>query len=100
MRITEEMTDELNALLASMGCSFKFAFREEMLNNKIDVVPMNSQFIDSCIINLTKECYSFIEHFFKGKGIEELSCNNTGSTIWSKRGFNHNGGLTNEQGKD
>lgn len=70
MRITEEMTDELNALLVSMGCSFKFAFREEMLNNKIDVVPMNSQFIDSCIINLTKECYGFIEHFFKGKGIE------------------------------
>lgn len=87
MRITEEMTDELNALLASMGCSFKFNFREEPLNNMIDVVPMNSQFIDSSIINLTKECYRFIEHFFNGKGIEELSCNNTGSTIWSKSGF-------------
>lgn len=87
MKITEEMTDELNALLASMGCSFKFAFREGASNNMIDVVPMNSQFIDSAIINLAKECYSFIEHFFKGKGIEELSYNNTGSTIWSKSGF-------------
>lgn len=89
MRITEEMTDELNGILASMGCSFKFAFREGTLKSQIDVVPMNNQFIDSSIINLTKECYSFIEHFFKGKGIEELSYNNTGSTIWSKSGFNH-----------
>lgn len=87
MRITEGMTDELNAILANMGCSFKFAFRDEALNSKIDVAPMNSQFIDSCIINLTKECYDFIENFFKGKGIEKLSCNNTGSTLWSKSGF-------------
>lgn len=86
MRITEEMTDELNAILASMGCSFKFNFREDALNNKIEIVPMNSQFIDSAIINLTKECYSFLEHFFERKGIE-LDCNNTGSTLWSKNGF-------------
>lgn len=90
MRITEQMTDELNTILASMGCSFKFNFSEGVLNNQIEVVPMNSQFIDSSIINLTKECYGFIEHFFKGKGIEELSYNNTGSIIWSKNGFNSN----------
>lgn len=87
MKITQEMTNELNAVLANMGCSFKFNFREESLNNKIEVVPMNSQFIDSSIINLTKDFYKFLEDFFKSKGIERLCYNNTGTTIWSKDGW-------------
>lgn len=87
MRITEEMTDELNEILKSMGCSFKFAYREDNLNSQIDVAPMNGQFIDSAIINLTNECHSFIEHFFQGKGIEKLGYNSTRTTIWSRDGF-------------
>ncbi len=87
MKITREMTNELNIVLANMGCSFKFHFREEPLNNMIEVEPMNSQFIDSSIINLTKDFYKFLEDFFKSKGIEELCYNNTGSTIWSKNGW-------------
>ena len=87
MKITREMADELNAILANMGCAFRFDFREDMFNNEIEVIPMNNQFIDSSIINLTKECYSFIENFFKSKGIEELCYNNTGSVIWSKGGW-------------
>lgn len=84
MRITKEMTKELNAILANMGCIFNFEYRDGTLgNSEIEIRPVNGKFIQRSIINPTKEFYEFLENYFKSKGIEELSYNNTGSIIWS-----------------
>lgn len=58
-------------------------------NPKIEVVPVSNIYIDSYIINLTKEYLEILQKFFLERGIE-LNCNNTGSTFWSKNGFMDN----------
>lgn len=39
--------------------------------------------VDSFIINPTKEFFDWLELWFKAKDVE-LSCNNDGSIMWSK----------------
>jgi len=79
MKITKEMTDELNLIFANLGCMFKFDFDKTM--SSIEVVPANSMFIKSCIINLTDDCYKMIEAFFKTNNIT-LTYNNTKDIMW------------------
>jgi len=87
MKITKEMVDEFNQSLKIMNCSFRLALRAGINgNNNCDIVIANDMFIHSCILNMTDKFYETLESFFAKYGIE-LSYNNTGSTFWSKNGF-------------
>lgn len=85
MKITKQMTDELNIILLNLGCSFKFKFDEQC--HSIKVIPSNSIFIKNSIINLTNDCYDLINAFFKTKNIE-LNYNNTKDIMWAKENTN------------
>lgn len=87
MKITEEMVKEFNQSLQVMNCSFRLVLRSGISgNNNCDIVIANDMFIQSCILNLTDKFYETLENFFTKYGIE-LTYNNTGSTFWSKNGF-------------
>lgn len=85
MKITDEMVTELNTMLADEGCIFRIAISNES-NPSISVVPNNEKYIRNVIINLNDEFYSFIETFFKCKGIK-LSYNNTRDIMRSMSGW-------------
>jgi len=82
MEITEEMVIELNNELAVMGCSFRYKYKDE----KIEITLPNMNYVNSYIINVTDDFHEWLQRWFEAKGIE-LSCNNTGSTLWSKKQF-------------
>lgn len=85
-KITKEMVDDLNAVLKNMHCAFKFKFNEpDALSTipTIEVIPANSIFIESSIINLASSGHAFIRGFFNKRGIE-LNYNNTGTIMWAK----------------
>ena len=88
MKITREMAIELNNELAVKGCPFRYEYDEAKYsgNPQISISLPNMNCVDSFIINPTKEFFDWLELWFKTKGIE-LSCNNTGSVLWSKNGW-------------
>lgn len=83
MKITKEMTFELNAELSAMGYPFRYKYREDTFNPAIEITLPNMNGVDSYIINATGDFLEWLEFWFKSKGIE-LSCNNNGSILWSK----------------
>lgn len=85
MKITKEMVMELNNELANKGCPFRYEYDETGYagNPHIEIALPSMSCVDSFIINPTKEFFDWLELWFKVKGIE-LSCNNTGSILWSK----------------
>lgn len=91
MKITKEMVMELNNELAVMGCPFRYKYQDCFMsgNSQIEIILPNLYYVDSFSINPTKEFFSWLELWFKIKGIE-LSYNNTKSIIWSKNGWNEN----------
>lgn len=91
MKITEEMVTEFNQSLETMNCSFRLKLRKGIYeNNNCDIVIANDMFIHSCILNMTDKFYETLEKFFSKYEIE-LMYNNTGTTFWSKDGFDVNG---------
>ena len=87
MKITKEITMELNNELAIKGCPFRYKFIYDEFsfgNPQIEIVLPSMSCVDSFIINPTKEFFNWLETWFKVKGIE-LNCNNSGSILWSKR---------------
>lgn len=97
MRITMEMVNELNKILAKDGCIFKMKFVDrhetepdhKLLNPEMKIVPANNKYIwniSGLRISANPEFYEFLESFFQDKGIE-LEYNDTGSRIWSKYGL-------------
>lgn len=85
-KITEEMVNDLNLILKDMHCAFKFKFKKpDALTSipSIEIIPANSTFIDSSLINLTSSGHSFIKGYFNKRGIE-LSYNNTRTIMWAK----------------
>ena len=42
-------------------------------------------YVDSFIINVSTEIFDWLNSWFKEKYDIELTCNNTGSVLWSKR---------------
>ena len=90
MKITQDMVTVFNQKLKEMECSFKIQLNKtgvRIYNNpSCEIVPANSKFIESSIINVTDEFYKFLEDFFKERGIV-LTYNNTGSVFWSKNEF-------------
>ena len=90
MKITKEMTMELNNELAIMGCPFRYKFIDDKFssgNPQIKIVLPSMNCVDSFIINPTKKFFDWLELWFKVKGIE-LNCNNDGSVLWSKSRWN------------
>jgi hypothetical protein len=87
MKITREMTIELNSELAAMGCSFRYDYIDDERNPKIIITLPSEKYVNSFIINVTREFYDWLELWFKTKGIDELFYNNDGSVIWSKSGW-------------
>lgn len=88
MKITKEMVMELNNELTNKGCPFRYEYDDGYTGNphmKIALPSMSC--VSSFIINPTKEFFDWLEAWFKVKEIE-LSCNNDGSIIWSKSGWN------------
>ena len=90
MKITQDMVTVFNQKLKEMECSFKIQLDKAGVgicnNPSCEIVPANSKFIETSIINVTDEFYKFLEDFFKERGIE-LTYNNTGSIFWSKNGW-------------
>lgn len=86
MKITNKMVMELNSELAIMGCPFRYAFRDTDNNPSIEIVLPSARFVDSFIINPTKEFFTWVKAWFEVKGIE-LTFNNTGTIMWSRNGW-------------
>ena len=84
-KITEQMVDQFNEHIIGMGCVFKLEYIESE-NPRCQLVPACNIFINSCIINPTKEFYLGMENYFRKQGIE-LTYNNTGSIFWSASGW-------------
>lgn len=87
MQITEQMVNEFNSALKTIGCSFKLHIDLEQLpgcgyNPQCKIVPESMMFLHSVIINPNQEFYNVLEKFFIEKGIT-LSYNNTKDTFWS-----------------
>lgn len=88
MKITKEMTVELNNELAIMGCPFRYEYDSNGYtgNPHINIVLPSMNYVSSFIINPTDEFFNWLKTWFRSKGIT-LSCNNDGSIMWSKDGW-------------
>ena len=89
MKITAEMVVELNQELVNKGCPFRYEYDEVGCtgNPHMRVALPSMSYVSSFIINPTREFFDWLELWFKVKGVE-LSCNNDGSILWSKNGWN------------
>lgn len=84
MKLSKEIVLKLNTQLAIDGCAFRYVLIENMLAMPAMKITLpNSKFVESTIINLTKDGFDFVESFLKSQGIETVCCNNDGSIIWS-----------------
>jgi hypothetical protein len=79
--ITQEMLNEFNDAMKVNGSIIRLKFSKSM-SHVVDIVPNSMCFIDSFIINPDKQFYKMMEEYFKEKGIEKLSYNNTGGCFW------------------
>lgn len=91
MKITENMVNEFNQSLNDMGCIFRLKAQPTTFgdNTSCDIVPASVKFIKSSIINPTDEFFEVLENYFAKQGIEKLTYNNTGTTFWSRSGFDN-----------
>ena len=89
MKITKEITIELNNELSIKGCPFRYEFNDEIYNANnpaIKITLPSMSCVSSFIINPTREFFAWLELWFKVRGIE-IDCNNDGSVLWSKNGW-------------
>lgn len=89
MKITDAMVYELNECLEHKGCPFRYKYNDSIVDGNpcMQITLPRMFYVDSFIINPTKEFFEWLEGWFMQYGIE-LSCNNDGSIIWSKNGWN------------
>lgn len=89
VKITKDMILNFNNILESKGCCFRLKYTDGTGGNPHgEIVPMSMKYIESAIINPSKDFYDDLIQFFKRKGIE-LSFNNTKTTFWSLYGFDN-----------
>ena len=80
--ITSAILDELNRELSEQNCVVRFRFRgDEDFFKTIERVLVNEKYIDNYIINLSREFLTWLEKWFKNKGIK-LCCNADASIFW------------------
>lgn len=83
MKLTEELIDKLNSELQNCGAGFHYEFRDEFAPTaRVKINAGNNNWVDSSIINFTKEYCDWLRKFFEYYGIE-IEFNNTWSTFWS-----------------
>lgn len=86
-KITKEMVNALNANLTAFGCGFEYYIEDDIVDVpciRRRVKDPTNKFVDSDIINCTKEFYEWLDNFFKTNYDIELSYNNTGNICWAK----------------
>ena len=89
MKITREITMELNNELAVMGCPFRYRIEDKKCtgnNPHIELVLPSMNYVSSFYVSPTTEFFTWLYAWFRLKGIE-LSCNNDRSILWSKSGW-------------
>lgn len=88
MKITKEMVYQLNNVLTSKDYPFRYKYDESLIsgNPHIQITLASTLGVDSFIINPTKDFFEWLQSWFMQYGIE-LSCNNDGSILWSKSGW-------------
>lgn len=82
MDITRDMVTVLNMQLQSEGCSFKYELIDTDELPKCKLVPSNSKYINSFIVNITTEFQNVLREFFRQRNIE-IVFNIDGSAFWS-----------------
>lgn len=87
MKITEEMTIKLNEELKVMNVPFRFKYANRTGNPHIEITLPSMNYVDTFIINPTKEFYDWLKIWFKTNENIELDSNNTGSIMWSTTGW-------------
>lgn len=85
MKITNNMVNEFNKTLETLQCGFKLSLDVSCSNPTCYITPLSDRFIDSFILNLSKDFFEILENFFINKGIT-LHYNNTRSCFWSVNG--------------
>lgn len=86
MKITKEMCNKFNQVLHDKCVGFYYVFENENTyapHMRIDVVDNGLGWVDSSIVNLTKEYFKFLENWFAINYGITLCSNTTGSIIWS-----------------
>ena len=86
MKITNDMVNEFNKTLETLQCGFKLSLDVSCNNPTCYITPLSDRFIDSFILNLSKDFFEILENFFIKKGIT-LHYNNTRSCFWSVNGW-------------
>lgn len=88
MKITDTMVDKLNEVLEHKGVPFRYKYDENIISGNPHIqITLPSMFcVDSFIINPTKSFFDWLQGWFMQYGIE-LGCNNDGSILWSKSGW-------------
>lgn len=90
-KITKEMVDILNEMLSDMNCIFRYELDaidgDAFDNPHMNIVLVSDKFVDSYIVNLSKNYLNWLETTFKERWGITLCYNNTGSVIWSKEGW-------------
>ena len=83
MNITVKLVNELNNELAAKGCVFRYKFEiyDCTKHPQLHLVLVNSTYVESFIINPTKEYFDWLILWFKIRGIT-ISGNNDGTILW------------------
>lgn len=87
LNITREMVMELNNELVIKGCLFRYRYQDEMECTGIPTIKVSlpsMNYVDSYIINVTRDFLKWLELWFKTKHGIELTCNADGSILWAK----------------
>lgn len=89
-----EMIEELNKILKKEGCLIRLKSEyttvdndEEFRNIKCEIVLENDKFLNSYILNPSDSFYKIVKEFFKAKGIESITFNNTRTIFWATNGY-------------
>lgn len=87
-KITQEMTDKLNAKLEACGVGFRYVFGdEETRAPKITITvadPVGFLHPEyGCVVNLSDEFYDWLDNWFKTNYDITLDYNHTRNTAWS-----------------
>ena len=89
MKITREMVVELNSELTVMGCPFRYKFNGETgigNNTQMELILPSMNYVSSFMVYPTTEFFVWLTTWFKNRGIE-LSSNNDSSILWSSSGW-------------
>lgn len=86
MKISKEIVYQLNNELKCRDYPFRYKYDESSDNPHIQITLASTLGVDSFIINPTKDFFEWLQGWFLQYGIE-LSCNNDGSILWSKSGW-------------